>query len=76
MYFGAFYTGDPTTNWTTTAKTYIKEANKQIERRTGVKVREEKIPIKLEITQKKIILIFWIMNSIHDGNASVDSIYR
>jgi hypothetical protein len=39
-------TGNPNTNWTITAKTYIKEAIEQVERRSDVKIREEKLPMK------------------------------
>jgi hypothetical protein len=46
LYLGALYTGDPSKNWTITAKNYIKEALEQIERRTGIKVRDEKLPMK------------------------------
>ncbi len=46
LYLGALYAGDPSTNWTITAKTYNKEAIEQIERRVGPKVRGEKLPMK------------------------------
>ncbi len=42
LYLGAFCTGSPPRNWTITAKNYIKEALEQIEKRTNIKIREEK----------------------------------
>jgi hypothetical protein len=46
LYLGALYTGDPSKNWTISAKTYIKEAIEQVERRVDTKIREEKLPMK------------------------------
>jgi hypothetical protein len=46
LYLGALYTGNPSTKWSITAKNYIGEAIKQIEMRTGIKIREEKLPMK------------------------------
>jgi hypothetical protein len=40
------YTGDPSKTWTISAKTYIKEAIEQVERRVDAKIREEKLPMK------------------------------
>ena len=46
IYLGALYTGNPSTNWTITAKNYIKETLGQVEKRTGIRTREEKLPMK------------------------------
>ncbi len=46
LYLGALYTGNQSTNWTITAKTYIKEAIEQVERRSNMKIREEKLLMK------------------------------
>jgi hypothetical protein len=46
LYLGALYTGHPSTKWSITAKNYIGEAIQQIERRTGMKIREEKLTMK------------------------------
>ncbi len=46
IYLGALYTGNPNTKWTITAKNYIEEALRQIEKRTDMKIREENLPMK------------------------------
>jgi hypothetical protein len=45
-YLGATYNGNPQKKWNITAKDYIKEGIKHIEKRLNVKLREEKTPIK------------------------------
>lgn len=46
LYLGALHTGNPKTNWTITAESYIIEAIEQIERRPGMKICKEKLPMK------------------------------
>jgi hypothetical protein len=45
-YLGATYTGHPGEKWGINAKDYIKEGIRQIEKRLGITLREEKTPIK------------------------------
>ncbi len=46
VYLGATYIGGPSGDWGITAREYIKEAIRQIEKRLGITLREEKTPIK------------------------------
>jgi hypothetical protein len=46
LYLGALCMGNPSSKWSITAKNHIKEAIEQIERRTDIKIREEKLPMK------------------------------
>jgi hypothetical protein len=45
-YLGATYAENPKGKWSITAKGYIKEAIRQIEKRLEFTIREEKIPMK------------------------------
>ncbi len=46
MYLGASNHGSPNEEWRITAKEYIKESIRQIEKRLNLKLREEKTPIR------------------------------